>query len=190
MSCSLSSASGRWVPAAPTPLPLPCDPAVACLASCHASPCSLATWGTHALVSSSVKIVFCRRPFHSWLWKTGSHANSQRCRRRMRRRDQGCIKSYFSQFIACVAFLLNPVSLLLYPEVRKCYLLFCIISLEIIPGYPASNTGTPLVRYSSEDHIGLPWNLRTFSFKSYTLSKMFNHPALKEDITNNISVSF
>lgn len=75
----------------------------------------------------------------------------------MRRRDQGCTKSFFSLLTAYVAFVLNPVSILLYSEVRKCYyLVFCIINLEIIPGYPASNTGTHLVRYSSEDPIGLP----------------------------------
>lgn len=110
-----------------------------------------------ALVGSPVKAVFCRHAFHTWLWKTFSHPNSHICRGRMRRRDRACIKSFFLLFTAYVAFVLNPVSILLYSGARKCcYILFCIISLEIIPGSPASNTGTPLVRCSSADQIGLP----------------------------------
>lgn len=114
-----------------------------------------------------------------------SHPNSHTCREGIRRRDQGYTKSFFLLFNSDVAFLLSPVSIL-YSKARKCHLLFCITSLETIPGYPAI---TPTASYSSKDRIRLLQNLGAFSFKIYALSKMFKNAALKENITKTISIS-
>lgn len=113
-------------------------------ASCWAFPCSPITWGTQALVSSSVKAVFCRQVFQNWkIWLL--YPNSQSCRSRMR--DLSFVRSFLSLFTSYFNLLLNS-AFVLHSELRKCCcLMFYIISLEIIIGYPATGNGTPPVRY-------------------------------------------
>lgn len=59
---------------------------------------------------------------------------------------------FFGFFLSvCFGFLLNPVCMPIYSEIRK--LLWISISLEPISSYPASNTGASLL---SEEHTELP----------------------------------
>lgn len=94
-------------------------------------------------VRPSVKVVFCKQPFQTCHWKIWlSYPNSQNCRNRMR--DLSFTKSFFLLFTSYFDFLFNPVFILLYSEIRRCCcLMFHIISLELITGYPATSTGTP-----------------------------------------------